>query len=116
MAIELNPAVPAGLNTSAVPDFVWNGGFTAFVHVRDLYAAPASIYDYIGWTVEDGATLTFRYDVLTSLKGNAYPKFTANAVPVVVPEPGAALLLGLGLAGLGCRVNGSGGRGGRSGD
>ena len=116
VAIELNPAVPAGLNTSAVPDFVWNGGFTAFVHVRDLYAAPASIYDYIGWTVEDGATLTFRYDVLTSLKGNAYPKFTANAVPVVVPEPGAALLLGLGLAGLGCRVNGSGGRGGRSGD
>ncbi len=100
VVIELNPAVPAGLNTSAVPGFVWNGGFTPFVRVRDLYDAPTSIYDYIGWTVEDGTTLTFRYDVLTSLKDNTYPTFTANALPLVVPEPGAAILLGLGLAGL----------------
>ena len=116
VAIELNPALPAALNTSAIPGFVWNGGFSPFVRIRDLANSPAAIYDYIGWTVQDGSTVTFRYDVLTSLKGNAYPKFTANAVPVVVPEPGAALLLGLGLAGLGCRVNGSGGRGRRSDD
>lgn len=106
VAIELNPAVPANLNTSAVPGFVWNGGFSPFVRIRDLTNSPLSVYDYIGWTVQDGTTVTFRYDVLTSLKGNAYPKFTANAVPVVVPEPGAALLLGLGLAGLSCRANG----------
>lgn len=117
VAIELNPAVPASLNTSAVPGFVWNGGFTPFVRIRDLASAPTATYDYVGWTVQDGATVTFRYDVLTSLKGNAYPKFTANAVPTVVPEPGVALLLGLGLAGLAARGRGRGAGGGeRSGD
>jgi hypothetical protein len=98
VAIELSPAVPGSLNTSAVPGFVWNGGFTPFVRVHDVANAPASIYDYIGWTVHDGSTVTFRYDVLTGLKSGAYPKFSANVVPVVVPEPAGALLVGLGLA------------------
>lgn len=98
VAIELNPSVPASLDTSAVPGFVWNGGFSPFVRVRDFSDAPANVYDYIGWTVTDGSVVTFRYDVLSGLRGGFYPQLTANAVaPVVVPEPGTALLFGLGL-------------------
>lgn len=99
VAIELAPAVPANLDTSAVPGFVWSGGFTPFVRVRDLSSSP-TVYDYIGWTVQEGSRVTFRYVLPSGLKGGAYPAFTANAVPLVVPEPGAALLLALGLAGL----------------
>jgi len=99
VAIELDPSVPAGLDTSAVPGFVWDGDFDGFVHVRDAYAPP-TLYDYVGWTVQHGSRVVFRYDVLTQLRGGAYPQFSANAVPSVVPEPGAALLVGLGLAAL----------------
>ncbi|MEZ4331137.1 MAG: PEP-CTERM sorting domain-containing protein [Myxococcota bacterium] len=100
VAIPLDALAPASLDTTAVPGFDWTGELTPFVRVRDVSAAPRDVYDYIGWTVEDGATVTFRYDVPAGLVGNGYPQFTANAVPLVVPEPGAALLLGLGLAGL----------------
>lgn len=99
VAIELAPVAPANLDTSAVPGFVWGGSFDPFVHVRDLSATP-TIYDYIGWTVQEGSRVTFRYELPSGLKGGAYPAFTANAVPLVVPEPGAALLLALGLASL----------------
>ncbi|MFO0689876.1 MAG: PEP-CTERM sorting domain-containing protein [Myxococcota bacterium] len=99
VAIDLAPPVPASLDTSAVPGFVWSGGFTPFVHVRDLSAAP-TVYDYVGWTVQEGSRVTFRYVLPSGLKGGAYPAFTANAVPLVVPEPGAVVLMALGLAGL----------------
>lgn len=100
VAIELDPTIPVGLDTSAVPGFVFDGSFDPFVRVRDEYDPPTTIYDYIGWTVQQGTRVIFRYDVLTQLRGSSYPQFTANAVPVVVPEPGTALLFGLGLAGL----------------
>lgn len=100
VAIPLDASAPASLDPTAVPGFVWTGQLTPFVRVRDLSAAPGAVYDYIGWTVEDGATVTFRYDLPNGLVGNGYPQLTANAVPLVVPEPGVALLLALGLAGL----------------
>lgn len=98
VAIPLAATPPAHLDPSAVPRFLWTGGLTPFVRVRDLSATPGAVYDYIGWTVEDGSSVTFRYDVPSGLAGTGYPQLTANAVPLVVPEPGAALLLGLGLA------------------
>ena len=110
VAIELDPTVPAALDTSAVPGFVFDGSFDPFVRVRDDYDPPTTAYDYVGWTVQQGTRVVFRYDVLTRLRGSAYPQFTANAVPRVVPEPGTALLFGLGLAGLAM----AGGRGDRT--
>ncbi len=99
VAIELNPVVPTSLNTAAVPGFVWNGGFTPLVHVIDN-GAPPDTFHYVGWEVMLGDSLTFRYDVLVSPNGRGTPQLTAAATPKVVPEPGTALLIGLGLAGL----------------
>ena len=104
VSVELDPMVDPSLDTSAVPNFVYGGAFTPFVHIRDLAAAQSHeiIYDYIGWTVEDGDSVTFRYDVSVGPNGRQAPVFTLNATPIIVPvpEPGTALLMGLGLAGL----------------
>lgn len=99
VAIELDPTVPAGLDTSAVPGFAWNGSFTPLTRVIDETYAPSTIYDYVGWTVSVGDSVTFQYDVLTAPAGRGTPQLLANASPIV-PEPGAALLMALGLAGL----------------
>jgi len=110
VVIELDPIAPTNLDTSAVPGFVFDGRFDPFLRVSDPYDPPATVYDYVGWTVAQGSRVSFRYDVLTRFQGSSYPQFTANAVPVVMPEPGGAVLLGLGLAGLASR----GGRGARA--
>lgn len=101
--VELNPTAPAGLDTSAVPGFSFGGSFNPFVRIEDTtFATSGVVYDYIGWNVTDGDTVSFRYEVLTAPNGRATPQLTANALPfiVVVPEPGTAILMGLGLAGL----------------
>ena len=98
VVVELNPTLPTSLDTTAVPGFVWNGGFTAFSHLVYDELDPF-LYDYIGWAVNIGDSVTFRYDVLTSPDGRGTPALLANAT-TVIPEPGTALLMGLGLAGL----------------
>lgn len=100
--VELNPTAPVGLDTSAVPNFRFDGAFDPFLHVIDLDRVGADPrYDYIGWEIpNDGSpfeTLSFRYEVTNPVDGRI-PFIGANAV--VVPEPGTALMMGLGLAGL----------------
>ncbi|MHA7838180.1 MAG: PEP-CTERM sorting domain-containing protein [bacterium] len=107
VGIELAPVVPAGFDPSTVPGFVFDpsngvGGFDRAVEVSDLtYADRGVIYSYVGFTVRDGDRLTFWIDVSSAPDGQGAPQLFANATPVVVPEPGTALLMGLGLAGLG---------------
>ncbi len=103
VTIELDGFAPMGLDTSAVPVFAsrYDGAFDPFVHVEYRTTDGLTVLaNYVGWTVEDGDIVTFRYDVVGgSIEGFA-PQLSANAAPVVVPEPGAALLMGLGLGGL----------------
>lgn len=98
VAVELDPIVPTSLDTSAVPGFVWNGGFTQVSRIMDTTFSP-TVYDYVGWVVNVGDSVTFQYNVLSAPNGRGAPQLTANAT-TVVPEPGTALLMGLGLAGL----------------
>ncbi|MEZ7981816.1 MAG: PEP-CTERM sorting domain-containing protein [Myxococcota bacterium] len=92
--IELNPVVLAGLDTSAVPGFEFDDSFDTYSHL--VYS---SAYDYIGWNTSLGDRISFQYNVLTAPGTRGTPQLMANAT-AVVPEPGAALLMGLGLAGL----------------
>lgn len=104
--IALDPTLPVGLNTSAVPDFVFDpsngvGGFDVPIAVRDeIDAASGAIYYHLGFTVQDGDRVTLRIDVDAAASVQPVPQLFANATPVVVPEPGTALLMGLGLVGL----------------
>ena len=92
--IELNPVALSDLDTSAVPGFEFDGSFDTYSHL--VYS---SAYDYIGWNTRLGDRISFQYNVLTAPGTRGTPQLMANAT-AVVPEPGAALLMGLGLAGL----------------
>lgn len=104
--IDLNPAAIPGLDTTAVPGFDWDptrgtNGFSDFAVVRDETFGPGNVYTYVGWAVNVGDVVTFKYDVLSEPSAAGTPQLMANAVAsIVVPEPAAALLLGLGLVGL----------------
>jgi hypothetical protein len=105
--IDLNPIVPSGFDTTQVSEFakLWDDSFDPFVRIEDNFPADCAdvggICTYIGWTVKDGDVVTFRYEV-DSFPEDTRPPPTLfyNAFNVVVPEPGTALLMGLGLVGL----------------
>ncbi|MCR9094976.1 MAG: PEP-CTERM sorting domain-containing protein [bacterium] len=97
VAVELDPTLPADLDTTAVPDFVWNESFSPAVRVTDALFG----LDYVGYTVDGvGDSLTLRYDVSRAPTAFGTPQLSTNATSAVIPEPGTALLMGLGLAGL----------------
>jgi hypothetical protein len=96
VTIALDPTLPDGLDPSGIPGF----GFVSFGHVVDETFAPGTTYHYIGWQVSLGDTVSFRYDVSTAPAGRGAPQLTANAIARPIPEPGSALLMALGLAGL----------------
>jgi hypothetical protein len=102
VTIELNPTVPDGLDTSGIPGF----GFELMGHIVDESFAPAPAYHYVGWRAQLGDTISFRYDVSTAPGSRGAPQLMANAIGraiVPVPEPGTAVLMGLGLVALGVR-------------
>lgn len=109
--IGVDAVAPPGLDTSATPgvelDPTSPTGFDPYVLVRDETFGAGSEADlYVGWTVVAGVgekiTFFFEVDPLRdNTEGVPYaPQFRIAAIPVVVPEPGTALLMGLGLAGL----------------
>jgi len=106
LRVALDPTLPVGLDRSAVPDFVFDpsngvGGFDVPIAVRDeIDAAEGAIHYHLGFTVQDGDRVTFQLDADASGAVQPTPQLLANATPVVVPEPGTALLMGLGLLGL----------------
>ena len=102
VSIALDPTSPMPLDTTAVPGFNFDGSFDSIVRIEDQACSNSGgNCSYLGWTVSGiGDTATFRFDMSAAPNGRDTPKLLFNAVPVVVPEPGTALLIALGLAGL----------------
>lgn len=91
---------PADLYAADIEGLGFDRIFDPFVRVQDSLCSNAGgICNYIGWTVEDGDSVSFRYDSISTQGRNA-PVLLFAAIPIVVPEPGSALLMGLGLIGL----------------
>jgi len=98
VTIELDPTLEPGLDVSGITGF----NLRPFGHVIDETFTPTE-YDYIGWQAQVGDTFSFRYDVSTAPGVRGTPSLTANGISRVIlpiPEPGTALLMGIGLAGL----------------
>ncbi len=93
--VVLDQAAAAAVNPTG---FV-AGDFRPFVHVIDESGA-GDPFHYVGWTVQVGDTISFKYNVVADPAGRAAPHITTNALARPIPEPGTALLMGLGLAGL----------------
>ena len=102
VSIALDPTSPMPLDTTAVPGFNFDGSFDSMVRIEDEACSNAGVNcSYLGWSVSGvGDTATFRFDMSMAPNGRDTPKLLFNAVPIVVPEPGTALLMALGLAGL----------------
>lgn len=104
VSIALDPTAPMPLDTTAVPGFDFDGTFDPFVRIQDLACSNSGgNCNYLGWTIGGGLvgeSVTFRFDMSTAPNGRDSPRLLFNAIPVVVPEPGTALLMALGLAGL----------------
>jgi hypothetical protein len=85
VSVELDPTNPGYV-------------FTPLLH---LTLTPGSTtYHYFGFELDSiGQSVTFRYDVSAMLAGGT-PRIATNAL---VPEPGTAALLAIGLAGLALR-------------
>jgi len=109
--IGVNATAPPGLDTRLTPGVELDpsspSGFDPFVLVRDETFGTGSAADlFLGWTVVAGVgdKITFFYEVdplREDTEGIPYaPQFRIAAIPVVVPEPGTAVLIGFGLAGL----------------
>ena len=102
VSLALDPMAPMPLDTSAVPGFNFDGSFDSIVRIEDEACSNSGgNCNYLGWTVTGlGDTVTLRLDMSMDPDGRNSPSLLFNAVPLVVPEPGTALLMGLGLAGL----------------
>jgi len=105
LTVDLNPVAPVGLDTSGVPGFGFDGTFSSLLRVTDETFSTTEPYYFLGSMVELGGaslpdSVTWKIDVAVAPPpGVSVPQLTVNAIPII-PEPGTALLMGLGLAGL----------------
>lgn len=99
VALYLNPVAPAMLN---IGQSTFDGSFDPIVRIVDqACSSSGGDCNYLGWTIVGlDDKLTLQIDMLTAPNGRSTPTLLFNAIPVVVPEAGTALLLALGLAGL----------------
>lgn len=102
VSLALDPMAPSPLDTSAVPGFNFDGSFNSIVRIEDQACLNSGgNCNYLGWTVAGlGDTVTLRLDMSMAPDGRNSPRLLFNAVPLVVPELGTALLMGFGLTGL----------------